>query len=52
MIFDQVVEAIKSLYTDEQWEIQLLLNQYIRAESSDDKLLSYENILTQQRHKE
>jgi hypothetical protein len=51
MIFDQLVEATKSFSTDEKWEIQLLLNQYIRAESCDDKLLSYENILIQQRHK-
>jgi hypothetical protein len=36
MIFNQVVEAIKSLSTDEKQEIQLLLNQYIREERRDD----------------
>lgn len=32
MTFCDVVEAIKSLSTDEKQEIQLLLNQYLREE--------------------
>ncbi|MBE9015589.1 hypothetical protein C7Y66_16890 [Chroococcidiopsis sp. CCALA 051] len=32
MTFSDVVEAIKSLSTDEKQEIQLLLKQYIREE--------------------
>ena len=36
MTFNDVVEAIKSLSTDEKQEIQLLLNQYIREERRDE----------------
>lgn len=36
MTFNDVVEVIKSLSTDEKEEIQLLLNQYIREERRDE----------------
>ncbi len=36
MTFNDVVEVIKSLSTDEKQEIQLLLNQYIREERRDE----------------
>ena len=35
MTFNDVVEVIKGLSTDEKQEIQLLLNQYIREERRD-----------------
>ncbi|MGB8685848.1 MAG: hypothetical protein WCD53_00700 [Microcoleus sp.] len=35
MTFNDVVEVIKSLSTDEKQEIQLLLNQYIREQRRD-----------------
>lgn len=35
MTFNDVVEVIKNLSTDEKQEIQLLLNQYIREERRD-----------------
>ncbi|MDY7005172.1 MAG: hypothetical protein SWX82_14845 [Cyanobacteriota bacterium] len=35
MTFNDVVELIKSLSTDEKQEIQLLLKQYIREERRD-----------------
>ncbi len=40
MKFNDVVEVIKGLSTDEKEEIQLLLNQYIREERRDE---IYEN---------
>ncbi|PSB22903.1 hypothetical protein C7B69_15155 [filamentous cyanobacterium Phorm 46] len=40
MTFNDVVEVIKGLSTDEKQEIQLLLNQYIREERRDE---IYEN---------
>lgn len=40
MSFSDVVEAIKSLSTDEKYEIQLLLTQYLREERRDE---IYEN---------
>ncbi|WRH66260.1 MAG: hypothetical protein RSE13_21975 [Planktothrix sp. GU0601_MAG3] len=36
MRFNDVVEVIKGLSTDEKQEIQLLLNQYIREERRDE----------------
>lgn len=36
MTFNDVVEVIKSLSTDEKQEIQLLLKQYIREERRDE----------------
>ena len=36
MIFNDVVELIKSLSTDEKQEIQLLLRQYIREERREE----------------
>lgn len=36
MTFNDVVEGIKSLSTDEKQEIQLLLMQYIREERRDE----------------
>ncbi len=36
MTFNDVVEVIKGLSTDEKQEIQLLLNQYIREERRDE----------------
>lgn len=36
MIFSDVVEAVKSLSTDEKREIQLLLQQYLREERRDE----------------
>lgn len=36
MKFNDVVEVIKGLSTDEKQEIQLLLNQYIREERRDE----------------
>lgn len=35
LTFNDVVEVIKGLSTDEKQEIQLLLNQYIREERRD-----------------
>ncbi|MFM9264128.1 hypothetical protein [Tychonema sp. BBK16] len=35
MTFNDVVEVVKGLSTDEKQEIQLLLNQYIREERRD-----------------
>lgn len=35
MTFNDVIEVIKGLSTDEKQEIQLLLNQYIREERRD-----------------
>lgn len=40
MTFKDVVEAIKSLSTDEKHEIQLLLKQYLREERCEE---IYEN---------
>lgn len=36
MTFNDVIEVIKGLSTDEKQEIQLLLNQYIREERRDE----------------
>lgn len=36
MTFNDVVEVIKGLSTDEKQEIKLLLNQYIREERRDE----------------
>lgn len=36
MTFSDVVEAIKSLSTDEKQEIQLLLKQYLREERREE----------------
>lgn len=36
MVFNDVVEAIKSLSLDEKREIQLLLQQYLREERRDE----------------
>ncbi|HBW57217.1 MAG TPA: hypothetical protein DEF27_05200 [Oscillatoriales bacterium UBA8482] len=36
MTFNDVVEVIKGLSTDEKQEIQLLLNQYIREERREE----------------
>ena len=36
MTFNDVVEVIKGLSTDEKQEIQLLLNQYIREKRRDE----------------
>ncbi|NJM71234.1 MAG: hypothetical protein HC862_13970 [Scytonema sp. RU_4_4] len=36
MTFSDVVEAIKSLSTDEKQEIQLLLKQYLREERHEE----------------
>lgn len=36
MIFNDVVEVIKSLSIDEKQEIQALLNQYLREERRDE----------------
>lgn len=36
MTFNDVVEVLKNLSTDEKQEIQLLLNQYIREERRDE----------------
>ncbi|MCL1466977.1 hypothetical protein LAY41_21540 [Argonema galeatum A003/A1] len=36
MTFNDVIEVIKSLSTDEKLEIQLLLKQYIREERRDE----------------
>nr|WP_197047383.1 hypothetical protein [Planktothrix serta] len=36
MTFNDVVEVIKSLSTDEKQEIQILLNQYIREERREE----------------
>lgn len=41
MTFNDVVEGIKGLSTDEKQEIQLLLQQYIREERRDE---IYENL--------
>ena len=35
MTFNDVIEVIKGLSTDEKQEIQMLLNQYIREERRD-----------------
>ncbi|GAB4303268.1 MAG: hypothetical protein Fur0025_44480 [Oscillatoriaceae cyanobacterium] len=49
MRFNDVVEAIKSLSTDEKIEISLLLQQYLREEARDN---IYENFqLAQQEQK-
>jgi hypothetical protein len=40
MTFSDVVEIIKNLSTDEKYEIQLLLKQYLREERRED---IYEN---------
>jgi len=36
MTFNDVVQVVKNLSTDEKQEIQLLLNQYIREERRDE----------------
>ncbi len=43
MSFNDVVEAIKSLSTEEKQEIQLLLRQYLREERREE---IYENFQT------
>lgn len=45
MSFSDVVEAIKSLSTEEKQEIQLLLRQYLREEHREE---FYENFQTAQ----
>lgn len=45
MTFNNVVEAIQNLSTDEKEEIQLLLKQYIREERRDN---IYENFKSAQ----
>lgn len=42
MTFSDVVEAIKSLSTDEKQEIQLLLKQYLREERREEMHRNFE----------
>jgi hypothetical protein len=41
MTFSDVVEAIKSLSTDEKQEIQLLIAQYLREEGREEMLNNF-----------
>ena len=48
MIFNDVVEVIKSLSMDEKQEIQALLNQYLREERRDDMYNSFKSAQVEQ----
>jgi len=48
MIFSDVVEAIKSLSTDEKLEVQLLLQQYLREERRDEMAASFKSAQVEQ----
>lgn len=43
MTFSDVVEAIKSLSTDEMQEIQLLLKQYLREERREEMYANFKS---------
>jgi len=42
MVFSDVVEVIKNLFTDEKREIQLLLQQYLREERREEMYANFE----------
>ncbi len=48
MTFNDVVEAIQSLSTDEKLEIQLLLEQYIREERRDEIYRNFKSAQVEQ----
>jgi len=52
MTFNDVVEAIQSLSTDEKLEIQLLLEQYIREERRDEIYRNFKSAQVEQQKEE
>ncbi len=48
MTFNDVVEAIQNLSTDEKLEIQLLLKQYIREERRDEIYRNFKSAQVEQ----
>jgi hypothetical protein len=48
MIFSDVVEAIKTLSTDEKREVQLLLQQYLREERREEIYANFESAQVEQ----
>lgn len=49
MTFSDVVEAIKSLSTDEMQEIQLLLKQYLREERREEMYANFKSAEIEQK---
>lgn len=52
MTFNDVVQVVKNLSTDEKQEIQLLLNQYIREERRDEIYNNFKLAQVEQRKSE
>ena len=52
MTFNDVVQVVKNLSTDEKQEIQLLLNQYIREERRDQIYNNFKLAQVEQRKSE
>ncbi len=48
MTFNDVVEVVKNLSTDEKCEIQILLQKYIREESRDRILVNFKQAQAEQ----
>ena len=52
MVFSDVVEVIKNLFTDEKREIQLLLQQYLREERREEMYANFEVAQAEQQNSE
>ncbi|MBD2730813.1 hypothetical protein H6G96_31975 [Nostoc sp. FACHB-892] len=52
MIFSDVVEAIKSLSSEEKLEIQLLLQQYLREERREEIYQNFQAAQVEQQNSE
>ncbi|MEH2358466.1 hypothetical protein [Nostoc sp.] len=52
MTFSDVVEAIKSLSTEEKLEIQLLLHQYLREERREEIYQNFQAAQVEQQNSE
>ena len=48
MVFSDVVEVIKSLSTDEKYEVQLLLQQYLREERREEIYANFKSAQVEQ----
>ena len=48
MVFSDVVEVIKGLSTDEKYEVQLLLQQYLREERREEMYANFKSAQVEQ----
>jgi len=48
MLFNDVIESIKSLSLEEKWEIQLLLHHYIREDNREEILKNFQSAKVEQ----